>query len=147
MPNARRLVFAGMLALAVACGGDDDNGPSSSDFTGTWDATKFEFVNVANTADRIEVIGLGGSLTVVLNSNGTCTLTIQIPGEPPEVENCTWSAGVDVFTLRPSSMSGQFQFDYTLSGNTLTLTGADAEFDFNDDGIDDAAKLNITLVR
>jgi len=29
----------------------------------------------------------------------------------------------------------------------LTLTGADADFDFNDDGIPEPAKWNVTLER
>jgi hypothetical protein len=42
---------------------------------------------------------------------------------------------------------GEWQFDMVLSGNTLTLSGADGEYDFNDDDVDDPAKVNLVLVR
>ena len=53
-------------------------------------------------------------------------MSIGIPGEPTEFGNGDWSL-TDVLTLR--------------------LTGADAEWDFDDDGAEDPAKLNLTLSR
>ena len=44
-------------------------------------------------------------------------------------------------------MSGEMQFAYSLSGNTLTLTGADAEWDFDSDGAAEPAKLDVLAVR
>ena len=51
-----------------------------------------------------------------------------------------------MLTLNMGS-NNQMQFDATLSGNTLTLTGADRDYDLNDDGMPEPAKLNLTLTR
>jgi hypothetical protein len=136
------------LALA-ACGGDGGSGPSSSDLAGTWRASRMEFVNAANPSTKVEVIALGATLTVQLSAGGAYTSTLTMPGEPAEVTTGTWSSSTDVFTLHwtEGGFIGEMQFDWTLSASTLTLQGADSEFDFNDDGVGEAAKLNLVLVR
>jgi hypothetical protein len=127
-------------ALAVAC--SDDTGPSEDELVGTWNATKLEFVTEGLTFDAI---AFGATLQLVLRGDGTYTVTLGFPGEPAETETGTWSASEDVLTL--SGSSGDMQFDMSLSGGTLRLTGADGEFDIDDDGVDEPVKVNLTLVR
>ena len=57
----------------------------------------------------------------------------------------TWSV-TDVLTLSMGT-NNEMQFDATLSGNSLALTGADRDYDFNNDGKGEPGKLNITLAR
>jgi len=130
-------------AMAVAC--SDDTGPSEDELTGSWLATKVELVSVANPATKVDLVALGGTVRLVLSASNTYTLTLVVPGEPQEVITGTWSASEDVLTLTDDD--GDLQFEMSLSGDTLTLSGADAEFDFNDDSIDEPAKVNLTLVR
>lgn len=147
MRSLRTIPLVALLA-AVACGDDDGTGPAPATLAGTWQATKVEYVLVANPNTRIDLVQLGGTATLVLESAGAFTAVSTFPGEPPFTSAGTWSASADVLTL--SFISGQFgtwQFDMTLSGNTLTLSGADADFDVDDDGQDDPAKLNLVLVR
>jgi len=61
----------------------------------------------------------------------------------------TWSSSSEVFTIRHSEGGNTiaWQFDWNLSGNTLTLSGADNELDFDGDDLGDPAKLNLVLVR
>ena len=40
-----------------------------------------------------------------------------------------------------------FTVAFVLSGNTLTLTSSDETFDFDDDGVEDAATLEMVLTR
>ena len=93
--------------------------------------------------------GLPASLTVQLNTNGSYTSTLTMPGEAPEATTGTWDASAEVFTLTrlEGGFTHEMQFDWTLSGATLTLVGADSDFDFA--GHDEflPAKLNVTLVR
>ena len=49
-------------------------------------------------------------------------------------------------TLTRAGVSGNQQFDMTFSGNSLTLNGANARFDFNT-GAYEEAKLYMMLVR
>ncbi|HEX7024324.1 MAG TPA: lipocalin family protein [Gemmatimonadales bacterium] len=137
------------LGIALAACGDGGTAPDSSTFEGTWVATKVEYTSVANPATKVDVISLGGTLTVQFNAGGSYSSVMTVPGDPQQATNGTWSASVDVFTLHwvESGITNEMQFDYTLSGNTLTLVGADSDFDFAGTDTFVAAKLNVTLVR
>jgi hypothetical protein len=141
----RSLVVTLAAALAAACGGGG-SGAAPAELAGSWGATRLEFVSASAPATRVELIVQGASLTVVLSAGGTFDETLQVPGEPEEIRSGTWSATGDVLTLNYSP-TNQMQFGYTLAGDTLTLGGADGEFDFDDDGSDEAAKVNVTLIR
>jgi hypothetical protein len=138
------------VGLALVACGDGDNGPGPSQpMVGFWQATKLEFVSVATPTVKIDAVALGGSLSIQLNASGTCTWTSAFPGEPAESFTGTWEGSLDVLTMRWSEggYTQEYQFDWTISGSTLTLVGADASFDFNDDGTEEPAKLNVILVR
>lgn len=143
----RRLRVVGWLGIAaagaIAC--SDDTGPTEDELTGSWLATKVELVSVENPSVKVDLVALGGTVRLVLAESNTYTMTLSYPGLAGEVITGTWSASEDVLTL--NDQDGNFQFDMSLSGDTLTLAGADAEYDFDDDDVDDPAKLNITLVR
>lgn len=74
-------------------------------------------------------------------------MTLDVPGEPTEVITGTWSASADVFTIRESGSSGNQQFDWNLNGTTLTLSGANGDFDFDGDDIDEPAKVTVVLLK
>jgi hypothetical protein len=144
-------LVAGAL-LSAACGGSNGGsgsptGPGGPTLAGTWKATRAEFVGVSNPSQRVEIISLGVSVTLVLNSGGTFTLTIGGPGLPPEVTSGAWTSSSDTLRMTPSGMSWSWEFDMNLSGTTLTLTNATFEFDVNGDDRDDQTKLSMTLTR
>ena len=148
MTNGRMVLGAAMLVMMTACGGDDGSGPSATELAGTWVATRYELISVANPSTKVEVIALGGEMTMTLLAGGTFTLTAQWPSEPAETFTGTWTASADVFTLVfVTGRSGDMQFDMSLSGNTLTLSGANTDFDFNGDDVMEAAKVNLVLTR
>ena len=136
------------VALA-ACGGDGGTAPNPTNFGGTWVATRVEYVSVANSGIKVEIIAQGASLTVQFNTNGSYASVLTTPGETPENTTGTWSASADVFTLRwvEGGFTNEMQFDWTMSGATLTLVGADSDFDFEGTGELLPAKLSLTLVR
>jgi hypothetical protein len=134
-------VLAGSL---LSCG--DGTGPSTDDLAGTWLATKAEIVSVANPAVKVDLVALGGTVRLVLTAAHAFTLTVSMPGEPQEVTTGTWSSSVDVLTLNDGA-ADIWQFEMTLDGDTLRLTGADIEFNVDGVGGDDPAKLNLVLSR
>lgn len=69
MRGSRVAAFAA-LAVSLACG-DGGSSPSPDKFAGTWDATKLEFTNVANSSEKVDVITLGATLVVVFEARGT----------------------------------------------------------------------------
>lgn len=145
MSLTRIFAIALMGAAAVACGGDDK--PSSESVSGTWSIAKFEYVNAANSSERVDLIASGYSGTVTLNDNGQYVATITEPGFEPVSTTGTWSYTVDTFTLQETGSSGNSQFDMDVGNDVLTLTGANSEYDFDGDDVPEPAVWNITLER
>lgn len=144
----RECLVALAVGAAAACGGG--GGPSPESLTGSWSATKAEIVQVSSPSTKVDLVAMGGTLSLVLTAAKTFTLTVSIPGEPVEQAKGTWSSSSDVLTLTyslPGPPYGEMQFDMSLSGSTLTLLGASMSYDFNDDGVEEDGKANLTLVR
>ncbi|TFH64663.1 MAG: hypothetical protein E4G90_07640 [Gemmatimonadales bacterium] len=137
----------GVLVFAAIVGCSDSTGVEIADLTGTWNATVVEFTNPANTAVKFELINEGGSLSLVVAANGDYTLNVLFPGDPVEVQQGTIGIVGNVLTLSETGQGSPTDFVFTLSGNTLTLTTNDVEFDFDDDGTDEPASLRIVFQR
>ena len=145
-PLARFALAAG-AALALACS-DDETGPSAASLVGTWDATAAEFYLLSDPAVRVEAISeSGATVTVVFEADNSFTVTIVVPGDPDDIWTGTWSMGGDVLTLEPDGITGEIQFDASLSDDILTLSGGHVEYDVDDDGTDDEAGLNLVMER
>ena len=140
------LLAVAMVAGAAGCGGDDSTGSSPTDITGTWKATKAEFVSSV-TGTAVELVAAGGSATLVLGADHSFLLTASPVGRPAEVTAGAWKLEGDVMTVTPAGMSFSLQFDVAFSGDRLSLTGAHVEYDVNGDGRDEEAVLNLELVR
>ena len=95
----------------------------------------------------MEIVALGTTLTLTLDPGGTYTQKITDPGEAGQTTTGTWSSSKDVLTLRPAGISGNTQFDMSMAGSTLTLSGGHVLFDVNGDGRDEEAILNLALTR
>ena len=130
-----------LMLPSVSC--SDSTAVDPESLLGTWDATKVEFTRVANAQDKVDVIALGGTLVMTLSANDVCTGTFTVPGTAPENLVGTWTVSADVFTLHWTGDTGNTQFDMSRSGDILTLTGGDVDYDF---GVgDEAAKLTVVL--
>lgn len=162
MKTLTKILIAPLIAFAFllfSCSdngnGDDpqlDCGPSYciSDLAGTWNATALTFAE-CNGPGFIDLIAEGGSATIVIQTSGRFTLTISYPD------------GNEVFGGRMYFEDGTFyaiQFDDdppndptyfgdTLSGNTFSLNGGPetAEFDFDEDGNEECASVDMTWVK
>ena len=147
--TSRGLLLVLSVLLLASCGDDDDTtGPVNNTLVGTWDATVIQLTSVANPGTIEELISQGANGSLVLQADGGFGLSVGIPGEPTEFGNGDWGA-TDVLTLEfgDGDIQGTWQFDFVLNGNTLQLTGADTEWDFDDNGTEDPAKLDLTMIR
>ncbi|HWP38708.1 MAG TPA: hypothetical protein VNL18_14275 [Gemmatimonadales bacterium] len=136
----------GLLAgAALACG--DTTGVSTDSLVGTWNATKFEFSNPANSAQKADLVALGGSFTLTIAASGSYTATFQEPGGAAETVTGTISVQGDTLTVSESGQGSPTRFRASRSGNTLTLDSSDEEFDFDDNGTEEPARLVIVLVK
>lgn len=70
------LVLAGAMVLG-ACEDEDPTGPSADVVAGTYTATR---LNVTESGDTQDMLGLGSTLAVTLNANGSTTGTFFVPG-------------------------------------------------------------------
>ena len=144
----KRLTFGALaVTLTATLGCGDATGVSVEDLTGTWVATQFLFTNPANAAETFDAIAAGGSLSLTVQATGDYTATITEPGSAAEVVTGTISVEGNVVTIAESGQGSPTPYAATRSGDTLTLTTDDEEFDFDDDGTDELASLRIVLVR
>lgn len=144
-----RILLLLSVVLIASCGGDDDTtGPVNNDLVGTWDATAIQLTSVADPGTVVELVSQGASGRLVLEADGGFGLSVGVPGGPTEFGNGDWGV-TDVLTLTfgDGDIEGTWQFDVDLNGDSLRLTGADVEWDFDDDGTDDPARLDLTLTR
>jgi hypothetical protein len=135
-----------LLLILSSCASNKGTGPKPDQITGTWNATKDEYVSQSSPA-AVDLIALGGSATLVLNSDGSFEFTCTPAGEPSAVTTGTWTMTTDLFRATPTGMSWSWEWDATLAGGAFTLTGATAEYDCNDDGTPESATWNLTFVR
>jgi hypothetical protein len=145
---SRRLTLIGVAAaIGISCG-DGGGGPSTSELLGTWNATRAEFVSMANPATKAEIVAAGGTVQLVLEQTKAFTFTITTQGDPPWVLGGAWSVSSDVLTLTyTSGLLGESQFDISLSGDVLTLTRGHVGFDFDGNGVREEAMMNMDLAR
>ena len=146
MQPSRAMTLAAVCTGVLAGCGSDSTG-IESDIVGTWHATRFEFVNNANPANTVEAIALGASVTIIFNANHTFSLTLTLPGQPPEVSTGTYVVTATTLTITVTSETPvqTLNFTMSLSGNTLTLTGGATTFDFGTGEV--AATINVTATR
>jgi hypothetical protein len=138
--SSRILMLLGTVA-AVACG----DAVAPEDIAGTWNATSLVFTNTADPSETFDAVAAGVDLSITFGSGSAVSLTIT-EGGFTETENGTYTLdGSDIsLTLGGDVSSGSVN----LSGTTLTLTlTTGVEFDFDDDGTDEPARLAAVLTK
>ncbi|MBI5838437.1 MAG: hypothetical protein HZB25_14465 [Candidatus Eisenbacteria bacterium] len=146
---AKRLLPAALLLLAVfvlSCGSSEITAPPKDEITGTWNATKVEYAATGSSA-RVDLVSAGGTATLALRADSTFQYSVTPAGGAPAVINGRWLVGTDILTLTPSGSPWSWAWSVTLAADTLRLTGANAEYDFDSDTVMEAAKWNLAFVR
>ncbi len=136
-------VLALLPILAIAC--KDSTGITIETLTGTWNATQFQFTNMGDPTETVDIIAFGTAFTIVVAAGGDYVATFREPGELPESEQGTISVVGDVITISESGQGSPTPFSAVRNGDTLTLTNTDEEFDFDEDGTEEPASLRIVL--
>jgi hypothetical protein len=123
----RAVLLLSVAGLATAC---DSTDPSSS-IAGTWVATSFIVTEVGEPT--IDVLALGGGLSIAIAGNSTTTGTLTIPGEllgggPDFTVSMAGTAVHNGNTVEFNQAADSFVRDvaWTLQGNTLHGTRTDA---------------------
>ncbi len=142
--NLINLIMLGSLALG--CG--DDNNPltTASDLTGTWEALSVEFTN-RSQAQTAEQISRGTSATLTIQSNSRYLSEIRDDQGRIETDAGVMIVRGETLVFNPDNDANDRIFSFEYSGNLLTLNRDDVEFDFNDDGFDEPARVEMVLQR
>ncbi len=144
--KASSLGVALLVAVAVGCSDSTDStGPASpSDFVGDWLASSYVVTNIANTSQTEDLTALGMTLSITFTETDYSG-TAAFPGEPTETFSGTYTIDGNQLILNETGQLDPETMTYTLSGNTMTLSGVDDEYDFDGDGVDDPATFVMVL--
>ena len=138
-------VTLGVLAVTAGCGGGG-TGPSQAELVGTWQVVKCEYVSTSGLG-TVDLITGGGTGTLILTADDTLTLNVTpVSGDPVTLTATYEIMGIDLMRVTPANASWYWAWDMNLSGHTLKLTGASAEYDF-DDGQGEPAKWNLVMTK
>ena len=148
MIRARHAATVALVTiLFTVCGKDNPTGPKPSEITGRWTATKVEYVSKAAPATRVDLIALGTAVVVSIGSDKNFLYVETPSGGSPDTTTGVWSMDGDIFKVTPTGMAFSWEWKATLSGNSLSLTGADMEYDFDGNSIPEQADQDMALVR
>ena len=130
------------FTLFMACNGDEDDISTEGveEIAGAWKATSASF-------NGIDVVELGGSVTLTIQNNGKFTLSLVRPGENNMV--FTGRLGFDEgwLAVEYDTDPGEYEYyDITYDANNLHI-GANSEFDFDGDGTDEFVIFFLDMVR
>jgi hypothetical protein len=146
MRKVATVALALLASLAIGCKKNSVTGPSTESLTGTWRATKAEYVNASNSSIKVDIVSQGATVTLVLEAT-TYTFTASDTRVPTNIGSGSWSSSSDILTLQPAGLPFTIIFEMSLSGDTLTLSGGGVQFDFNGTGNFVDATLNMVLTR
>ena len=127
-----------LLSLSLSgCGGDDPAGPAGltiNDLVGSWIATSDTHTNNANSSESLDLIAEGGEVRFTMLSGGNTRIWVTFGTFSDEFDSAVTLSGTTL-TIDPVEAGREtVVLEITLVGNVLTMTNADAEFDFTQSG-------------
>lgn len=138
-------------ALTVACSDDDDTtGVTINDLAGTWNGTSVELTWNAMPSVSVDLVELGLTITLDVETNGTYTFEASLAQQTVEMVTGDFNlTGSNRFSLTNDDEPGvTWSGTFTLSGNNLSVRLEDVTlFDFDDDGENDESLMEGDFVR
>lgn len=146
--------FAGVFLTACLIFSCESNStePKSSqgnvpqEMVGTWHAAQYIMTDKSNPLNQVDLISFGLQVTLIIQNSGHYQSNMIIPGDTTYVDTGMLSLSgtqltVDSDSEAPTTMTCE------MSGNHMTLTDPNSEFDFNDDGTDEPATATVVLIK
>jgi len=119
---------------------------SSTDFEGDWAGTQWELTDPYGVHQGYDMILDGGSFSLTINSGATFSFSIAFPGEAVENGTGTWEIFGDLLMLTDNADGYVSAMQYTVGTGTFSMYSNNDSWDFDDDGMDEPALLNIVVV-
>lgn len=159
---ARRLVGMALLGALAGCAGDDGVvplDPTQEGLPGAWRATEFSIADQADPTVRLDLVVLGGSMTLSITPSGAFAGTAVVPGvlyDQPGFVTIPLTGlvrPIDAHKMRIDFVPEvppffiAFAPAFTLDERTLTFVDPDTRFDFDGDGLTEPATTTASLTR
>ncbi|WP_297795064.1 hypothetical protein [uncultured Eudoraea sp.] len=151
--------FVPLFAFVLFSCSDDDPEPlvkvggpfEINELAGNWEATSATF---SDGNLFVNIIEIGGSATMTVQSSGNFTLTIDPPDRPAYTTSgeMFWEEfeGQYYFAIEWANYPGDWDtYGATLNATTFTLNGGfdSGEYDFDNDGTFETASISFTFIR
>lgn len=154
MKFTKLIVLLTVLAIAVTgfnCESSSDPADPVS-LVGTWSAhndvagTLMEYdATDINPAFKVNVLGLGASVLIIVEENDDYSLVLTLPGSAPETEDGKISINGNKVTMTPDGAPDDaITFTFSIDGDTATLVSDEGEVTF-DFGVGDVPAI-LTLI-
>ena len=150
--SLRRAAAIGLVGAAALAACRDDSGPGSSitidDLVGTWNATTVTYTSQGNPGVRVDRIAGGGFATVTVATSGGYAFVLVPAGAEAEVTSGFMVIEGGFLLVQNISEPGvTIAFAMTVVSGTLGLLSDEPSYDFNGDGEEEPAVLQIGLRR
>lgn len=132
MPAVRRSVLVVLLLALGACGSDSPtaSGLTLDDLVGSWIATSAVFTNNANASETFDIVAAGGEVRFTMLAGGNTRIWTDDGTTPDEFDAAVTLSG-STLTIDPVEVGRETAtFAITLVNSVLTMTDANADFDF-----------------
>ena len=136
------LICVVFLTFFSSCNKDDDGFSTEgvAKIAGVWTATKATF-------NGTDVVDEGGTVKLAIQENGRFTFTIQRPDKNEMVFKGKLGFDEEWLAVEYDTNRGEYEYyDITYGPNNLHI-GANSEFDFDDDGVDEFVIFFLDMVR
>jgi hypothetical protein len=158
LDSFRGVLVVILCAMFAACSSDEDDAAPSpqgthlsvSDIAGNWKATRAVFSNSQlNPPAIVDVINDGGTVTLNIQTNGKFIFAVSFPGESPDVATGTLGFEDEYLVVSYDDDPGEYEYMgiHSNANHTELSISGPAEFDFDDNGTDEAAEVSMQLTR
>ncbi len=143
------LGIALLASVALGCSdsaaGPGPNGEATPALlVGTWVGSSYVVTSMANTSLSADLFDMGMTLTITFTETDYSGLS-TFPGDLDENFSGTYTiSGLQITTNEVGQVDPEI-FTYSLSGSILTMSGSDETYDFDNNGVDEAASFVMIL--
>lgn len=137
------VVLVLLALLPVGCGKDTLEAPQPENLTRSWHLTSCEYRHETNAALHVDLVAEGWVIDLYINDNGHFRYTWTPPGGSEQYWDGTWSIAGQIVSLTRDGYGFSWQFTAEVGETSLTLRGANAEYDFDGDGTPEPAIWNL----
>ncbi len=147
-----RARVCGIAVVAILASGCGDEGPSDdltyAELVGNWPLLSLVFTSDADPATTFDFTDASGSGSLTFEDDTTFLLVlVPDPGSPSVSVTGTVEIDGETITLNDDSETDPVRLTGSRTGTRLEFETEEAEYDFNGDGTDEPARVDVVFTR